>query len=209
MRIEQALGRWYEVYAYRVGQPEDRKVAVIFNNITERKKAEEALYESEQRLQAILDGSDNSFYVKDLEGRFILINKHLEELLGMKRCEVYGKTDYDFFTREMADSYKVTDGRVLASGVPEQLEEVTDLIDGHHIFLANKFPLYDLHGKPYAICGISADITERKQMEKALQERRGSRNIVETANEGIWVVGADLRTTYVNEKLAEMLGYSR
>ena len=45
---------------------------------------EESLRESEQRLQAILDGSDNAFYVKDLEGRFILINKHLEELFGMQ-----------------------------------------------------------------------------------------------------------------------------
>ena len=79
----EALHRWYEVYTYRVGQPESRKVAIIFNDITERKKAEEALLESEQRLQSILDGSDNAFYVKDLKGRFILINKHLEELLGM------------------------------------------------------------------------------------------------------------------------------
>jgi PAS domain S-box-containing protein len=139
-------------------------------DITERKKAEDALHDSEQRLQAILDGSDNAFYVKDLEGRFILINKHLEELLGIMRDEVYGKTDYDFFTREMADSYRVNDSRILANGVPEQLEEISDLVDGHHIFLANKFLLYDLHGKPYAICGISADITERKRLDESLHE---------------------------------------
>jgi two-component system, sensor histidine kinase PdtaS len=47
----EALGRWYEVYAYRVGQPEDRKVAVIFNNITERKKAEEALKKAHDSLE--------------------------------------------------------------------------------------------------------------------------------------------------------------
>jgi PAS domain S-box-containing protein len=132
----------------------------------------ESLYKSEQRLQAILDGSDNAFYVKDLEGRFILINKHLEELLGMKREEIYGKTDYDFFTPQLADFYKVNDSKILKSGVPEQLEEISDLVDGHHIFLANKFPLYDSQGKPYAICGISADITERKQMEEALQKSK-------------------------------------
>jgi PAS domain S-box-containing protein len=162
----EALGRWYEVYAYRVGQPEDRKVAVIFNDITKRKNAYDALHESEYRLQSILDGSDNAFYIKDLEGRFILINKHLEELLGIERNKVYGKTDYDFFTPELADSYKVTDSRILETGVPEQLEEVSDLIDGRHTFIANKFPLYDLHGKPYAICGISTDITERKQKDE-------------------------------------------
>jgi PAS domain S-box-containing protein len=189
------------------GKP--RLLKGINQDITERKKVEEALRESEQRLQAILDGSDNAFYVKDLEGRFILINKHLEELLGMKRDGVYGKTDYDFFTPELADCYKVNDSRILASGVPEQLEEVADLVDGHHIFLANKFPLYDLHGKPYAICGISADITERKRIDEALKESEEKyRNIVETANEGIWVLDAKIKITYANTKMAEMLGYS-
>jgi PAS domain S-box-containing protein len=162
-----ALNKHYDMSIYR---PIAGQLALVISDISDRKKAEELLRESEQRLQAILDGSDNAFYVKDLKGRFILINKRLEELLGMKRDEVYGKTDYDFFTPELADSYKVNDSRILKSGVPEQLEEVSDLVDGRHIFLANKFPLYDLHGKPYAICGISTDITERKQIEESLRE---------------------------------------
>jgi PAS domain S-box-containing protein len=136
----------------------------------ERKKAENALEESEQRLQAIIDGSDNSFYVKYLDGHFIFINKHFEQLLGMKRDEVIGKTDYDLFTPELADYYKMHDSKILKTGVPEQLEEVSNLVDGWHTFIANKSPLYDSHGKLYAICGISTDITERKQIEKALQE---------------------------------------
>ena len=134
-----------------------------------RKQAKKALKESEQRLQAIIDGSDNAFYVKDLNGHFILINKHLEKLLGMKREEVIGKTDYDLFTPELADCYKMHDSKILETGVPEQLEEVSYLVDGWHTFLANKFPLYDLHGKSYAICGISTDITERKQTQLRLK----------------------------------------
>ncbi len=51
----------------------------------------------------------------------------------------------------------------------EQLEEVSYLVDGWHTFLANKFPLYDSHGKPYAICGISTYITERKQTQFRLK----------------------------------------
>jgi PAS domain S-box-containing protein len=129
----------------------------------ERTQAEKALKESEQRLQAIIDGSDNSFYVKDLDGHFILINKHLEKLLGINRDEVIGKTDYDFFTSELADYHKMHDSKIMETGVPEQLEEVSYLVDGWHTFLANKFPLYDSHGKPYAICGTSTYITERKQ----------------------------------------------
>ena len=89
----------------------------------ERKQAEKSLKESEQRLQAIIDNSDNSFYVKDLNGHFILINKHLEQLLGMKRDEVIGKTDYDFFTPELADYYKMHDSKIIETGMSEQLEE--------------------------------------------------------------------------------------
>ena len=68
-----------------------------FLDITERKQTEKALQESEQRLQAIIDGSSNIVYVKDVEGSFILVNKRLEELLGITRDEIRGKTDCDLF----------------------------------------------------------------------------------------------------------------
>jgi len=95
----------------------------------ERKQAEKALKESERRLQAIIDGPDNSFYVKDLNRHFILIKKHLEQLLRMKRDEVSGKTDYDLFTPELADYYKMHDSKIIETGMSEQLEEVSDLVD--------------------------------------------------------------------------------
>ena len=132
----------------------------------EREQAEKTLMESEQRLQAIIDGSDNAFYVKDLDGHFILINKHLEKLLGINRDEVIGKTDYDLFTPELADYYKIHDSKIIETGVSEQLEEVSDLVDGWHTFLSNKFPLYDPNDKLYAICGISTDITDLKRAEQ-------------------------------------------
>jgi len=90
----------------------------------------------------------------------------LEKLLGKNRDEVIGKTDYDFFTPELADFYKIHDSKIIETGVPEQLEEVSYLVDGWHTFIANKFPLYDSQGKPYAICGISTDITEQKRIEQ-------------------------------------------
>ena len=130
----------------------------------ERRQTEEALRESEERLQAIIDGSSSIIFVKDLEGRFILINKRLEELLGITLEELRGKTDYDIFPPEWAEYYLRHDRAVLESGVPEQMEEIAELVDGRHIFLANKFPLYDIQGNPYAVCAISTDITSRKKV---------------------------------------------
>jgi PAS domain S-box-containing protein len=96
---------------------------------------------SENQLQAILNGSQGIIFIKDLTGRFTLINKKLEDLLGITCDEIRGKTDYDIFSPDLANYYQIHDRRVLETGVPEQMEEVADLVDGQHIFLANKFPL--------------------------------------------------------------------
>ena len=148
---------------------EPRAVAII-RDITERIQIEGALRESEEQLQSIIDGSPGIIFVKDLQGHFVLINKRLEELLGMTREEIRGKTDYDIFPPEWAEYYQMHDSAVLEVGVPEQIEEIADLVDGRHIFLANKFPLYNMEGKPYAVCSISTDITERKKVEEALKK---------------------------------------
>ena len=133
-------------------------------------QAEEALRSSQEQLQAIIDGAaDTVVFLKDIEGRFISVNSRFEELLGITRDDVRGKTDYDIITRERADHYRAHDQQVLETGQPMQIEEVARLADGkEHTFLANKFPLVDTSGKPYAVCSISVDITERKQAEQAL-----------------------------------------
>jgi PAS domain S-box-containing protein len=133
-------------------------------------QAEEALRSSQEQLQAIIDGApDTVVCLKDLDGRFITVNSRFEELLGITRDEVRGKTDYDIITRDRVDYYRDHDQLVLETGQPIQIEEVALLADGkEHTFLANKFPLVDASGKRYAVCAISVDITERKQTEQAL-----------------------------------------
>jgi PAS domain S-box-containing protein len=172
-RIVSAVGEERVVHAQGEVTFDENYTAIrmrgTVQDITERKRAEEKLRESEQRLQAVIDGSPGIIFLKDLEGHFILINKRLEELLGMTCDEIRGKTDDDIFPPEWAEYYKMHDHKVLETGVPEQLEEVANLVDGRHIFLASKFPLYDSQGKPYAICGISMDITERKMAEELLK----------------------------------------
>jgi PAS domain S-box-containing protein len=109
-------------------------------------------------------------FLKDIDGRFITVNSRFEELLGITRDDVRGKTDYDILTRERADYYRAHDQQILTTGQPMQIEELALLADGkEHTFLANKFPLFDASGKPYAVCAISVDITERKRVEEALR----------------------------------------
>ena len=149
-----------------------RLVLETNRNVTERRRAEEALKQSEQRLQDILDNSPAVVYVKDPEGRFVLVNRRFEELFQVSKERVLGKTDHDLFPKEAADAFRENDEEVLRSGLPLEIEETAPQDDGEHVYLSVKFPLRGPDGAPYAVCGISTDITERKRAEEDLREVR-------------------------------------
>ena len=151
--------------------PTEDGASIIMRDVTERKLTEKALQKNERLLQDIIDGSTSPIFLKDLEGHFITINASLEKMLGMSREEIKGKTDYDIAPKEVADDWRTNDKEVMATGKAIQIEEVGDLQDGHHIFLANKFPLVDSGGQVYGIGAISHDITERKKTEGLLRRQ--------------------------------------
>jgi PAS domain S-box-containing protein len=131
-----------------------------------------ALDASRAQLQSIMDNSTAVIYVKDLEGRYLLINRRFEKLFHVTRETVAGKTDYDLFPRVRADAFRALDCQVLATGSALEAEEVVPHDDGLHTYISIKAPLYNAAGKPYAVCGISADITERKRAEEGLRKAR-------------------------------------
>ncbi len=140
----------------------------VVRNITENRRSQQALQESEQRLQAILDNSTALIYVKDLQGRYITINAWYGILFNVSREAMQGKTDYDIFPKEIADVYRANDLEVIKAKSPIDWEELAPHEDGLHTYLSIKFPLFDAEGEVYAVCGISTDISERKRAENAL-----------------------------------------
>jgi PAS domain S-box-containing protein len=141
----------------------------LAGQILTSERAEKALRQRERLLQDVIDGSTSPIFLKDRDGKFITINASLERMLGMSREEIKGKTDYDIAPGEIADNWRTHDKNVMATGNAIQIEETADLQDGHHVFLANKFPLVDADGQTYGVGAISHDITERKRIENALQ----------------------------------------
>ena len=135
-------------------------VAIILD-ITERKK-------SEERLLAIIDNSTAVIYLKDIEGRYIMINRLYETLFNLSRKKVIGKTDYDIFPEELAEAFHKNDRKVLKLGSPFEFEETALHADGLHTYISLKFPLSNTEGVIYGVCGISTDITDRRKMEKEL-----------------------------------------
>jgi PAS domain S-box-containing protein len=143
----------------------------VLRDVTERARATAELIETQSRLQAILDHTEAVIYAKDLEGRYILINRRYERLFGTTQAEMKGRTDHDQFPKEAADTFVANDRAVLARG-PIQFEESVEQADGLHTYVSTKFPLLDADGRAVAVCGISTDITDRKRAEIELQRAK-------------------------------------
>lgn len=135
----------------------------------ELREANRLLRESEARLQEILDAAPTLVYMKDLEGRFLFINRRFERVFNLTRDGVRGRTDYDIFPEPVADSFRENDRKVTASREPVEVEEVASLDGEKRTYMSVKFPLFDSARIPYALCGISTDITDRKNAEHALR----------------------------------------
>jgi PAS domain S-box-containing protein len=133
--------------------------------IAHRKQAEDALRERERLIHAILDNSSALIFLKDKEGRYLLVNNEFERALDLTQEEIRGKKDEEVFPAEQAAAFQANDLRVIQTGVPMEFEEVALQPDGLHTSIVHKFPLLDDEGKIYAIGVIAADITERKRAE--------------------------------------------
>jgi two-component system, chemotaxis family, CheB/CheR fusion protein len=165
-------------------------VASATVDLTPIKLAEEAVRRSEQQLRDIIDGSPTSIvFLKDLDGRFITVNKRLEDLLGVSRGALRGKTDFDIFPSERAECYREHDRRIVETGESLLVEEVADLADGkRHTFLASKFPLRDPSGRLFGVGAVSQDITVVKEAEERLRRHvEEVETLMQVAPVAIWV----------------------
>lgn len=131
-----------------------------------RSLAEQALRESEGRLSAILNHAQAGIFLKDPEGRYLLVNQEYLRMNGLGRQTVVGKTDRDLFSPGVAGALHENDQQVLASGKSVRREQSGEL----HYFVVEKFPLFNDAGEVYAIAGLATDITELKAAQLSLEE---------------------------------------
>ena len=179
------------------------------HDTTERVLVREALQETELRLQSILDHSPALVYAKDLEGRFLLVNRSFCELLGIRPEDALGRTAREVFSVPRGEEYAENDGEVLRSGQPLQFEETVESGDGRRVeVLSVKFPLRSTHGEVYAICGISTEITEWKRAQRAVGETEARfRALVENGSELIVVLAQDGTIRYQSPAMERVLGH--
>lgn len=131
--------------------------------------AQVALRESEMRLRGILANSPNAVFMKDTQGRYVLVNRCYRDLLGLDESEICGKTDHDLFPAEFAAVYCENEQKVAALKAPMQFEETVPVGNAIYTRLANRFPLLDPTAELEGICSICTDITERKRSEETMR----------------------------------------
>ena len=149
----------------------ERTYAIIeLRDAARREGIERALVESERYLRDIVDNVAALVYLKDLGGRYLLVNRHFEQLYRFRRHEMLGKTDYELFRPEAAEYYRESDRMVLERKEPLEREEPGWHVDGK--YLSIKFPLFDEFGRPAAVGGISTDITQRKRAEQSARQAK-------------------------------------
>jgi PAS domain S-box-containing protein len=170
----------------------------------ERRRAEEALRASEQRLQDILDNTTAVVFVKDLELRYILVNREYERRHQVQREQIRGKNDFDIHPKEVAETVRANDRHVIEAGTSIQFEEAVPMAEGERQYVVVKFLLRDRTAKPYAVCGIATDITEFKRAEE-LQARRARQAALRADAHAAFSIGTESALQTTLQHIAEAI----
>ena len=205
-----ALGRWYSVYAHRIGDAARHRVAILFIDITERKRIERELAESEARFSALADGLPMPVWVLDAEGVVRFVNSAYYEFFGVEAGAVVGwdqlvhPEDLPVFRFELAAA--LAEPRAMHALVRARRS------DGQWRWVeVNGTPRYSADGRFIGLAGSSPDVTERRQIEMAreqlLESERTARNTAESMarlkDEFLATLSHELRTP-----LTTILGWS-
>lgn len=158
-------------------------------------------------LRAMIENSNDTIFVKDLSGRYILGNSAFAQLIDQPLSSILGQDDFCLFPPELAQEAQNLDRQIITSGNPYTYEEVVPIQGVMRTFLTTKIPYQNEQGQVVGLIGIARDISDRKALEAelSLQQARFDAFFT-TANAGLVIIDEHLRYVNINDALAEING---
>jgi PAS domain S-box-containing protein len=199
-----ADGRWTQAMERRTS---DGGTVCIRTDISDRLHIEDALRESQELLQAVIDAVPATINVKDTQSRYVMINRYQAVLYGTTKSAAVGRTAADFMSPEHAAFTATLDRRVVDSGsaIPYFEQTYADRHGVMRTWLTTKVPLKEASGRVKNVVTIALDITDRKRAEQALRDsEQRFRDVSDSAGDWIWEMGPDLRFSYLSPRFFEL-----
>lgn len=201
--------RFWRTYKFPIYRHEEvAYVGSVVLDITERKRVEEALRESEEQFDLFMEYIPAAVFIKDQEGRVVYGNQRFAEISNAPLEDLIGTTTEDVTPPALHEQYQEENQRVLAG---EMVISESMIPNGEYpsYWLTYKFPIHR-NGKPALVGAVSLDITERKRAEKAFQEAEHRYySLFEQSHDAVFLLDLEGEHLEANQRAAEMLGYTR
>ncbi len=205
-------GKWLHLTAAAIKDSEGKIIGSLetIKDITVRKMAEKSAIDQYRFLQHLIDTIPYPVFYKDMNYVYMGCNKRFEEIIGLPKDEIVGKTVHDITLKESADMSHEKDKELFKNPGSQFYEEYVPYADGTmHLVLFNKTTFQNEKGQLAGIIGIMVDITERKKTENALKESEEKfRVLADNIPISIVVYQRD-KVVYANDFAVQMSGYSK
>lgn len=165
----------------------------------EREEAVDELRRANQQLRSLLDNTSALVYMKDVEGRYLLVNEAYERRIGLPNEEILGRTAHDVLPEEAAGMVHEHDQEAISRGEPVEFEERLGMDDEVRTYLSTRVPLHDATGEPYAVYGISSDVTAQAGQLSEIERT------IDRMTDAFFAVDERWRFTYVNPRAEALL----
>src|SRR5215471_3706536 len=185
-------------------------ILAIFRDISEHRRGEEALRNSQALLRSVMDCLPHSVFCKDLSGRYTVVNKSFCEWNGLSPSDIAGKTDFDLYPEDVARKYVKADREVLETGRSMDVVGEVRSPDGQRKFMeVVKIPQVDHKGETVGVLGLFWDVTDRKTAEEGLAiERDFLTALMDSIPDTIYFKDTEARFTRINFAQAKLLRLS-